>query len=335
MTTPKVGRPFQAVTSNRNTDGLERPSYLTNAYAPLLKGIMMDSVADAVLGLVPGTASVVNVAAVGGGCISDAYRVDVRCDDGSTQCLFVKGNDESFADNFACERAGLTLLHDAASLVIPRPIADGIVNGRAWLVIEWVESGPRPRSFFADLGRGLAELHRSTLGTEIGLDHDNYLGAARQINGPSTTWPSFVAQHRIGFQLRWAVDQGLADSTLRRDVGRIIDAMDDLLAGRQDPTSLLHGDLWSGNILCDQRGRPVIVDPAVYRGCREAELGMLKLFGACPADFYEAYDQAFPLSAGWQRRTSVYVLYHLLNHLNLFGVGYLDQCRSQAADLLS
>ena len=111
--------------------------------------------------------------------------------------------------------------------------------------------------------------------------------------------------------------------------------MDDLLAGRDDQTSLIHGDLWSGNYLCDSEGGPVIIDPAVYYGCREAEFGMLKLFGSCPNEFYEAYDDVFPRRDGCQRRTDVYVLYHLLNHLNLFGRGYLDHCRQVAAEVLS
>jgi fructosamine-3-kinase len=110
--------------------------------------------------------------------------------------------------------------------------------------------------------------------------------------------------------------------------------MDQLLAGRDPQTSLLHGDLWSGNYLCDCEDRPVVIDPAVYYGCREAEFGMLRLFGSCPDDFYESYMETFPLPGGWQHRVSVYVLYHLLNHLNLFGSGYHDQCKRLAAEIL-
>jgi fructosamine-3-kinase len=121
---------------------------------------------------------------------------------------------------------------------------------------------------------------------------------------------------------------------LQRDCEQIIDLMDDLLEGREDQTSLLHGDLWSGNYLCDREGDAVIIDPAIYYGCREAEFGMLRLFGSCPGDFYESYLDTFPLPAGWQRRVSVYVLYHLLNHLNLFGTGYRSQCQRLAAEIL-
>ena len=110
--------------------------------------------------------------------------------------------------------------------------------------------------------------------------------------------------------------------------------MPELLQGRDDETSLLHGDLWSGNYLCDERGEPVVIDPAVYRGCREAEFGMIRLFGACPPTFERAYCDTFPLPDGWHRRVSVYVLYHLLNHLNLFGSGYLGQCHQVTDEIL-
>ncbi|TWU58823.1 Fructosamine kinase [Rubripirellula tenax] len=295
--------------------------------------------------LIPNVVAVTNVSTVGGGCISDAARVVLKYSDGTAETVFVKSNDRSFAENFECERDGLSRLRAADAIEVPEVIAGGVVDGRAWLVMRWIESGHRGSSFFADFGCCLAALHRTTLrqttlhqttlGTAIGLDRDNYLGSARQPNASRSTWSEFVADQRIGFQLRWAVDQGLADSSLQRDIETIVGRMDELLAGRDDETSLLHGDLWSGNYLCDADGQPVIVDPAVYRGCREAEFGMLRLFGSCPAEFYEAYDDAFPLPAGWQRRTGVYVLYHLMNHLNMFGVGYLDQCRSTVSNLLS
>ena len=180
----------------------------------------------------------------------------------------------------------------------------------------------------------LAKLHRQSRGHEIGWHRDNFLGAAPQPNARCDRWAEFVALHRMGHQLRWAINQGHSDELLTRDVNVIIQRMDDLLDGRADETSLLHGDLWSGNYLCDDMGRPVIIDPAVYRGCREAEFGMLKLFGSCPPEFYHAYQTAWPMPEGWERRTDIYVLYHLLNHLNLFGSGYLSQCRSLASSIL-
>lgn len=285
--------------------------------------------------LVPSIDSVTDLSPVGGGCISDAARVGVSMKDGQTKTLFVKSNAASFAENFRCEAGGLGRLRTAGAIRVPEVVAQGVVDGRAWLVLEWIDTARRGGGFFADFGRRLAELHRATLGDRIGLDHDNFLGSARQINSPETSWVRFVAEHRIGFQLRWAIDRGIAGDRLRRDVQRVIDRLDDLLSGRDESTSLVHGDLWSGNYLCDSGGQPVIIDPAVYHGCREAELGMLRLFGGCPSEFGDAYQDSFPMPDGWQRRTSVYVLYHLLNHLNLFGSGYRDQCQSLAAELLS
>lgn len=271
---------------------------------------------------------------VGGGCISEAMRVTLSAENAAQSHLFVKRNDASFLDNFECEAAGLRELADAKAIHVPSPMAVGCTHQQAWLVTKWIETSSPPSNFHETFGQQLADLHRKTAGTEIGWQRDNYLGAARQTNVATTTWPEFVAEHRLGFQIRWATDQGQVDRRLRRDVERIIDDIPNLLHGRIDETSLLHGDLWSGNYLSDATGNPVIIDPAIYRGCREAEFGMIRLFGSCPPTFYEAYQQAFPLPDGCWRRVNVYVLYHLLNHLNLFGQGYLSQCHSVAAEIL-
>lgn len=284
--------------------------------------------------LVGDVEAVTRVARVDGGCISNAMRVEVVGRDRRPRVLFVKQNDESFAENFECERDGLLRLLKPGVIGVPKPVASGIAHGSAWLVTEWIEQGTRQRDFFARFGRLLAELHRGTAGTEIGLDRDNFLGSARQCNGLHKSWADFVAENRIGYQVRWATDQGHADSSLKRDCEQIIDRMDRLLDGRDEATSLLHGDLWSGNYLCDDRGEPVIIDPAVYYGCREAEFGMIRLFGSCPGEFDEAYQDAYPMPDGWQRRVSVYVLYHLLNHLNLFGSGYLSRSQALATEIL-
>ena len=258
----------------------------------------------------------------------------VRREDARESHLFVKQNDESFLDNFRCESDGLLQLAATQAIGVPTPVAVGVASGSAWLITEWIEPGTRGRDFFVRFGRDLAALHRSSLGEDIGLAQDNYLGSAPQRNGRCDDWVEFVADRRIGEQIRWAQRQGLASSSLRRDCDKIISEMDDLLQGRDPQTSLLHGDLWSGNYLCGADGQPVIIDPAIYRGCREAEFGMLRLFGSCPAGFYDAYEEAFPLPDGCQRRVSVYVLYHLLNHLNLFGSGYLGQSESVAKQIL-
>lgn len=289
---------------------------------------------DALAELIPDVGKLTDIGAVGGGCISDAYRVRVEDSQGRQRQWLVKRNEASFLDNFRCERDGLRLLAVPGVIGVPRAVAVGQAQDAAWLVTEWVNQGRQGNDFFGRFGRELAALHRSTLGNRIGWQRDNYLGSARQPNQAATDWVEFVAEQRIGFQIRWARQQGLASDLLSRDCEQIVAEMSQLLSGRDEATSLLHGDLWSGNYLCGSEGQPVIIDPAVYYGCREAELGMLRLFGSCPSEFYQAYDEAFGLPDGCQRRVSVYVLYHLLNHLNLFGRGYLGQCESVAAEIL-
>ena len=285
------------------------------------------------------------VEAVGGGSISDAWHVWLP---GGRE-LFVKANTEGFLANFQAEERGLAALHSAThdndDLIVPQPLVVAAAKSRAWLVMDWIGRDRPANNFFVRFGRGLAKLHRTTLHpsghaslnqeNRIGWEADNFLGSADQLNTQTKDWPSFVAEHRIGYQTRWAADQGFADRTLVRDCEAIAERMDSLLSGREDATSLLHGDLWSGNYLASSCGAAVIIDPAVYYGCREAEFGMLKLFGGCPGEFYRAYLDEFPLPDGWQKRASVYVLYHLLNHLNLFGSSYLSQCKTTAAEVLS
>lgn len=296
-------------------------------------------VSSAFCQLIDPSTSISHARLLGGGCISHAMQVTVASDRLNNRTLFAKSNTPSFIDNFECEWEGLTALAATQSILVPTPIAIGTAAERSWLITEWVETRPQSENFFSDFGQKLAELHRSTVGTHIGWPRDNFLGATIQRNTPTDSWVEFVAQHRVGYQLQWAVDQQRADVKLRRQIEATLAAMSDLLSGRADETSLLHGDLWSGNYLFgstheDLTSGPVIIDPAVYNGCREAELGMLKLFGSCPREFYDAYQTTWPLADGWERRINIYFLYHLLNHLNLFGSGYLRQCHQVASEIL-
>lgn len=277
----------------------------------------------------------ISLTPVSGGCISQAFRVTIRPDssvksESAGQTLFAKANSIDFLDNFRAETRGLELLGTTAIIRVPRPQTAQAINGHAYLLLDWIEPSSHRTSnsnqFHERFGQQLAELHRATSGRQIGLDHDNYLGAAKQINSPESSWHQFFAKHRLGFQLQWGLTQHLITNELRILVEKIIDSLPKILAANDSTTSLLHGDLWSGNYLMDQQGEPVLIDPAVYRGHREAEFGMLKLFGGCPQCFYDAYEEAWPLEAGWQTRSQVYVFYHLLNHLNLFGQGYLGDC---------
>jgi fructosamine-3-kinase len=175
-------------------------------------------------------------------------------------------------------------------------------------------------------------MHRCESG-RFGWHRDNTIGSTPQINDPSDDWITFYRDHRLGFQYQLAADHGYGE--LMPSGQQLMDCLDQFFADYKPRASLLHGDLWSGNYAIDQNGQPVIFDPAVYYGDREADLAMTELFGGFSARFYAAYNDAYPLDAGYKVRKNLYNLYHILNHLNLFGGGYLGQAERMTRQLLS
>jgi protein-ribulosamine 3-kinase len=269
---------------------------------------------------------------VSGGCISSSFRVVIRDSDECRQRLFVKTNRKEFHQNFCCELDGLQRLSDTGAIGTPKPLTVGVLDQFAFVVMQWIEVGRK--NDFEAFGRQLAQLHHQTASKRIGLEQNNFLGATPQDNTPRESWVRFVQDQRIGFQLRRAVDCHLIDPSNAKTIEAVIDSLPKILTGRDETTSLLHGDLWSGNYLFDSQGQPVLIDPAVHYGCREAEFGMLLLYGGCPPNFYDAYNDQWPMPSGWRDRCQVYVLYHLLNHLNLFGQAYLADCGRVARAIL-
>jgi fructosamine-3-kinase len=259
---------------------------------------------------------------VGGGCISAASRLS----DGE-RSYFVKVNDASRIAMFEAERDGLEAIAETGTLRVPRPVCAGLAGGRSYLVLEHVEMGGSRAGSAAQAGRGLAAMHRNTA-RAFGWDRDNTIGATPQPNPWTRSWIDFWREHRLGFQLNLAA-QGGQGGRLQRLGERLLVALPALLTHAPTP-SLLHGDLWGGNIGYAAGGEPVVFDPAVYYGDREADLAMTELFGGFGADFYAAYREAWPLDAGYAVRRVLYNLYHVLNHLNLFGGGY----RGQAEDMM-
>ena len=287
-----------------------------------MRSPLLDAAVAAALG--PGHA-IDSVSRASGGCIHESHVVR----SGSVR-LFVKTNRAALAEAFAAEADGLEALIGAGARA-PRPRAAGIAGDGAYLVMEYLELDGG--GDWAQSGRMLASLHRAT-GARYGWRRDNFIGSTPQRNPGHDDWSAFWRGARLLPQLELAERNGLGARLV--DAGkRLAESLPGLLAGHAPQPSLLHGDLWSGNAAFLAGGSPVVFDPAVYYGDREADLAMTELFGGFPGTFYAAYRDAWPLDPGYALRRELYNLYHMLNHANLFGGGYAAQARSMIERLLS
>jgi fructosamine-3-kinase len=250
---------------------------------------------------------------VGGGCIHQARRLEFE--DG--RVVFVKSGAGDAAAMLEAEARGLELL--APHIRVPQILAEGTLSGVRWLAMEWLDLRSLDSRSWEGLGRALAALHRVTRPL-FGLDHDNYIGATPQQNGPLRSWCEFFIERRLKPQLRLAGGHHFPER-------EILTAAERLLADHHPAPSLLHGDLWVGNAAALREGSALIFDPAPYFGDAETDLAMLQLFkGALPASFYSGYGW-MDRDPDYHRRRRLYDLYHALNHLNLFGSGYADLVR--------
>lgn len=256
---------------------------------------------------------------VAGGCINHGMRVELA--DGP---VFVKYNADAPPALFAAEARGLDALRAAADgIVVPRALAwaEAEQGAPAWLALEWLEPSARAADFAERLGRGLAALHRAGPAEGWGWMEDNFIGPLPQANAPAASWAEFWRTRRLEPQLDLARRAGRMPGRAA-DWDRLMELLPELLApGEAEGPSLLHGDLWGGNVLAAPGG-PAIIDPAVYRGHREADLAMTELFGGFGERFHAAYREAWPLQPGYPARRAVYQLWYLLVHVNLFGGGY-------------
>jgi protein-ribulosamine 3-kinase len=256
---------------------------------------------------------------VGGGSINDTYRLRLAGDEKPS--FFCKINAAArYPAMFEKESRGLGQLSGTRLIRVPKVIYCGILAGQQLLVLEWIGEGLRTKKFWEKFGEQLASLHRVS-NTFFGLDDDNYMGALSQSNQPGTSWCDFLISQRLEPQLELAQSNHLIEGrdaklfeNLYKKLGEIFPA---------EAPSLLHGDLWSGNFLCDEKSMPVLIDPALYFGHRSMDLGMTTLFGGFDKSFYEAYHFYFPLDSNHLEQWEVSRLYPLLIHLNLFGKSYL------------
>ena len=257
---------------------------------------------------------------VSGGCISEALKLEMD----SGELFFLKLNNSNPGDMFIREAHGLNELYKAKAIRIPK-----VINFESsFILIEFIKQNKKAENFYEEFGRKFAELHKFT-GENFGFYEDNYIGSNVQKNIPDTNeksnWTEFYFNKRILFQLKLAEKNGYATKELTTKINSLENKIGNILSGSEEQPSLLHGDLWSGNFIADENGNACLIDPAVYYGHREADLAMTKLFGGFNSEFYHSYNEYFPLPAGYENRENIYKLYHVLNHLNLFGRGYYSQ----------
>lgn len=264
---------------------------------------------------------------VNGGDINTALRLD-----GPTGPVFVKLRDAEDATMFSAEAQGLDALATYDAIRVPAVLGQGEADGQAFLLLEWLDISPLREAHHARrAGEALAALHRQS-GEHFGWPRANFIGGTPQNNSLSDNWPHFFVQQRLVPQLALAASKGFGGE-LQRHGERLCGKVAALFLEYRPQASLLHGDLWSGNIGALADGTPVLFDPACYFGDRDTDLALSELFGGPPLDFYSAYRASWPLAEGYEQRKTLYNLYHVLNHLNLFGGGYLRQAERMAAQL--
>ncbi len=262
---------------------------------------------------------------VGGGCINQGYAVA----DGK-RTFFIKLNQASQATMFEAEAQALQQILDTNTIRVPRPLCWGSAGDSSYLVLEWLEMGSGDSKSWEQMGRNLAAMHKVTSSQGFGWHMNNTIGSTPQINTWTCNWAEFYTKYRLGYQFQLAKRRGGRFPQAEE----LLAAIPQLLEAHNPLPSLVHGDLWGGNAGFSIQGELVIFDPATYFGDREVDIAMTELFGGFPAAFYRGYNQVFPLDEGYQKRKTLYNLYHILNHFNLFGGGYESQANSMIARIL-
>ncbi|MGH8558146.1 MAG: fructosamine kinase family protein [Methylococcales bacterium] len=263
-----------------------------------------------------------------GGSINSAFRIE-----GDNRSFFVKVNQTGRLDMFEAESEGLLEIAATKTVRVPAPVACGVKSGVGFLILELLALKSMSHRSDRILGEQLAAMHRKPQ-SAFGWTRDNTIGSTLQPNYPSDDWISFWRDHRLGFQLELARKNRCRSSLLDRGI-LLCGKFQALFYGHTPAPSLLHGDLWTGNAAAIESERPVIFDPACYYGDRECDIAMSELFGGFSKEFYKTYNEAWPIDPGYRARKTLYNLYHVLNHFNLFGGGYETQAETMIQKLLA
>ncbi|RAW03253.1 fructosamine kinase family protein [Pseudochryseolinea flava] len=254
---------------------------------------------------------------ISGGCINTAGKLIT-----SNGIFFVKWNLQSKCPGmFEAEAKGLALLSAANAFYIPTVLGTAQNETHQIILLSFIDDTNQRDGYWKMFGRKLAQLHQ-TQSAHFGLDHNNYIGSLPQVNHVNNSWIDFLITTRLNAQVEIAVDNGMADNMIIGKFEKLYRKLSSLLPNEK--ASLLHGDLWRGNLITSQ-GAPCLIDPAVYYGHREVDIAMTQLFGGFDPSFLSSYNEVFPLEKNWLERIDLYNLYPLLVHLNLFGQGYLSQ----------
>lgn len=280
------------------------------------------------------TFEIKNRRSVSGGCINQGYALI-----GESSTYFVKFNQASQVEMFEAEMLGLRQMLDTQTIRVPKPICSGIAGDSAYIVMEWLEFGGSNTQAWEEMGRKLAEMHQANppqplqivgeTPASFGWERNNTIGSTPQLNNWTADWAEFFVKHRLGYQFQLAQRRGGHFPGKDELLGKVPELLD-----HQPQPSLVHGDLWGGNAAITKLGEPVILDPATYVGDREVDIAMSELFGGFPAAFYRGYNEVWALDSGYKQRKTLYNLYHILNHFNLFGGGYSSQANQMIEQIL-
>jgi len=261
-----------------------------------------------------------------GGCINQGYAIS-----NGKNTYFLKLNQASQVAMFEVEALGLQEMYDTTTIRVPQPLCWGVAGNSSYIVLEWLDMGSGNTKSWVEMGHKLAAMHQTTSKEGFGWHQNNTIGSTPQINTWTADWGEFYLKHRLGYQFQLGRRRG--GSFPQQE--QLLAAIPRILADHQVQPSLVHGDLWGGNAGCTVSGEPVIFDPATYFGDREVDIAMTELFGGFPAAFYQGYNEVLPLDPGYGRRKTLYNLYHILNHFNLFGGGYGSQANRMIEQILS